>query len=84
MDDLLKDTMNSSEIFGGKVVVFGRDFRQTLLIVHSGTKAKIVNACLVNSLLWPQLQKLQLTEDMRAKLDPLFTQFLLKIGDGLE
>ncbi|XP_027067579.1 uncharacterized protein [Coffea arabica] len=84
LDDLLKNIMNSNEIFGGKVVVFGGDFRQTLLIVHSGTKAETVNACLINSLLWPCLQKLQLTKNMRAKLDPLFTQILLKIGDGLE
>ena len=30
LNDLLQDLMNSSEIFGGKVVVFGGDFRQTL------------------------------------------------------
>ncbi|XP_071926043.1 uncharacterized protein [Coffea arabica] len=81
LDDLLRDLMNSEEIFGGKVVVLGGDFRQTLPVVRKGTKAEMINACLINSPLWHKLEKLQLTENMRAKLDPSFTQFLLKIGD---
>nr|XP_027122017.1 ATP-dependent DNA helicase PIF3-like [Coffea arabica] len=84
LDDLLRDLMNSEEIFGGKVVVLGGDFRQTLPVVRKGTKAEMINACLINSPLWHKLEKLQLTENMRAKLDPLFTQFLLKIGDGTQ
>ncbi|XP_027177834.1 uncharacterized protein LOC113776981 [Coffea eugenioides] len=82
LDDLLRDLMNSEEIFGGKVVVLGGDFRQTLPVVRKGTKAEMINACLITSPLWHKLEKLQLTQNMRAKLDPLFTQFLLKIGDG--
>ncbi|XP_027109519.2 uncharacterized protein [Coffea arabica] len=84
LDDLLRDLMNSKEVFGGKVVVLGGDFRQTLPVVRKGTKAEMINACLINSPLWHKLEKLQLTENMRAKLDPSFTQFLLKIGDGTQ
>ena len=73
LDDLLRDLMNSEEVFGGKVVVFGGDFRQTLPVVRKGTKAEMINACLINSPLWHKLEKLQLIENMRAKLDPLFT-----------
>ncbi|XP_071913922.1 uncharacterized protein [Coffea arabica] len=84
LDDLLRDLMNSEEIFGGKVVVLGGDFRQTLPVVRKGTKAEMINACLINSPLWHKLEKLQLIENMRAKLDPSFTQFLLRIGDGTQ
>lgn len=35
---LLKDIMDSNILFGGKVVVFGGDFRQTLPVVRSGKK----------------------------------------------
>ncbi|XP_071940824.1 uncharacterized protein [Coffea arabica] len=84
LDDLLLDLMSSDEIFGGKVVVLGRDFRQTLPVVCNGSKSKTVNACFVNSSLLPHLEKLQLTDNMQARLDQLFTQFLLKAGDGLE
>ncbi|XP_071918824.1 uncharacterized protein [Coffea arabica] len=84
LDDLLQDLMSSDDIFGGKVVVLGGDFRQTLPVVCNGSKSQTVNACLINSYLWPHLEKLQLTDNMRARLDPSFTQFLLKVGDGLE
>ena len=58
LDDSLKDIINSSKILGGKIVIFGGDFKQMLPILRTRTKAEIVNACLINSLLWPQLQKL--------------------------
>ena len=65
LNDLMQDLMNSSEIFGGKVVVFGGDFRQTLPIVRRGNQSETINACIINSPLWPSLKKLQLTENMR-------------------
>ncbi|GJU57873.1 ATP-dependent DNA helicase PIF1-like protein [Tanacetum coccineum] len=84
LNDLLQDLMNSTELFGGKVVVLGRDFRQTLLVVRKGTKSETLDACITNSPIWPSLQKLWLEEIMRALLDPIFTEFLLKIGNGTE
>ncbi|KAL3532808.1 hypothetical protein ACH5RR_006329 [Cinchona calisaya] len=77
LNDLLQDLMNSKEIFGGKVIVFGGDFRQTLLVILQGNKSEMINACLINSPLWPLFEKLQLTDNMRARLDPSFTKFLL-------
>ncbi|XP_027166646.1 ATP-dependent DNA helicase PIF1-like [Coffea eugenioides] len=60
VDKLFRDLMDSSEIFGSKVIVFGGDFRQR------------------------ELQKIQLKENMRAKSDPNFTEYLLRIGNGTE
>nr|XP_043618644.1 ATP-dependent DNA helicase pif1-like [Erigeron canadensis] len=48
LDDLLQDLMDSKELFGGKVVVLGGDFRQTLPVVRKGTKAETIDACLTN------------------------------------
>ena len=84
LNDLLQDLMNSTELFGGKIVVLGGDFRQTLPGMRKGTKSETMDACLTNSPLWPSLEKLQLLENMRALLDPSFTEFLLKIGNGIE
>ncbi|GKC84108.1 ATP-dependent DNA helicase RRM3-like protein [Tanacetum coccineum] len=84
LNDLLQDLMNSTELFGGKVVVLGGDFRQTLPVVRKGTKLETLDACITNSPIWPSLQKLRLEENMRALLDPIFTEFLLKIGNGTE
>ena len=38
LDTLLKDLMNTKALFGGKVLVLGGDFRQTLPVVCSGKK----------------------------------------------
>nr|XP_027083711.1 uncharacterized protein LOC113706012 [Coffea arabica] len=83
-DRLLKDLLNSDSIFGGKVIVFGGDFRQTLPVVRKGQREDYISASLVNSYLWPHLEKIRLTENMRARSDPSFSDFLLKIGDGTE
>ncbi|GKB09795.1 ATP-dependent DNA helicase PIF1-like protein [Tanacetum coccineum] len=56
----------------------------TLPVVRKGTKSETMDACLTNSPLWPSLHKLHLEENMRALLDPNFTEFLLEIGNGKE
>ncbi|XP_027174539.1 ATP-dependent DNA helicase PIF1-like [Coffea eugenioides] len=84
LDRLLRDLLNSDCIFGGKVLVFGGDFQQTLPVVRKGQREYYVSASLVNSYLWPHLQKIRLTENMRARSDPSFSDFLLKIGNGTE
>ncbi|XP_027156337.1 uncharacterized protein LOC113757128 [Coffea eugenioides] len=50
LNDLLQDLMNSSEIFGAKVVVFGGDFRQTFPVVIRGNQSETINACMINYL----------------------------------
>ncbi|KAK3188902.1 hypothetical protein Dsin_028463 [Dipteronia sinensis] len=84
LDKMMHDINDSGLPFGGKVVVFGSDFRQVLLVVPKATKEETINASLVNSYLWPMLEKIRLNENMRARLDPLFCEYLLRIGDGTE
>ncbi|CAI9287988.1 unnamed protein product [Lactuca saligna] len=84
LDDLLRDLMEKDELFGGKVIVLGGDFRQTLPVVPNGSKHDTIAACLTNSYLWQKFHLLQLDENMRALLDPIFTDFLLRLGDGNE
>ncbi|XP_071918027.1 uncharacterized protein [Coffea arabica] len=83
-DESLKDIMNKDAIFGGKIIVFGGDFRQTLPVITKGCKEEIVNASLVKSPIWPYLIKLKLSQNMRAQLDPHFSDYLLRIGNGTE
>ncbi|XP_071916266.1 uncharacterized protein [Coffea arabica] len=63
-DLLLKDIMDSDKPFGGKVVIFGGDFRQTLPVIQNATRDIQVQASFVNSTLWGSLQKITLTENM--------------------
>ncbi|XP_027122061.2 uncharacterized protein [Coffea arabica] len=83
-DLLLRDIMDSDKPFGGKVVVFGGDFRQTLPVIQNATRDIQVQSSFVNSALWSSLQKVSLKENMRALLDSPFSDFLLRVGDGTE
>ncbi|XP_028064221.1 uncharacterized protein LOC114267384 [Camellia sinensis] len=84
LDELSKDVMDSNLLFGGKVVVFGGDFRQVLLVVPVSTRNECINSMLVMSYIWHSLEKIKLTENMRAKHDPAFSNFFLSIGNGTE
>ncbi|GBM99909.1 hypothetical protein AVEN_169222-1 [Araneus ventricosus] len=39
INSLLRDLMNNDKPFGGKVIIIGGDFRQTLPVVPRGTRA---------------------------------------------
>ncbi|XP_042980082.1 uncharacterized protein LOC122310265 [Carya illinoinensis] len=83
LDRMLKDVNNSELSFGGKVVIFGGDFRQILPVVPKGTRQQQIDASLVSSYLWPTLKKIRLTENMRARLDPDFSNYILELGNGM-
>ncbi|KAG6713098.1 hypothetical protein I3842_05G134100 [Carya illinoinensis] len=83
LDKMLRDINDSELIFGGKVIVFGGDFRQVLPVVRKGTRQEHVDASLVSSYLWPTLIKFHLTENMRARLDPVFSEYVLELGNGM-
>ncbi|XP_027171616.1 uncharacterized protein LOC113771206 [Coffea eugenioides] len=84
LNDFLRDLMNSDKIFGGKVIVLWGDFRQTLPVVCKGSQSETIATSLINSPIWPVLEKLELTQNMRARFDSSFTDFLLRAGDGTE
>uniref|UniRef100_A0A8I6XRH8 ATP-dependent DNA helicase n=1 Tax=Hordeum vulgare subsp. vulgare TaxID=112509 RepID=A0A8I6XRH8_HORVV len=84
LDRSLQDIMGRRLPFGGKVVVFGGDFRQVLPVVTRGTRAQITDATLLRSYLWEKIRKIRLTRNMRAHADPWFSEYLLRIGNGTE
>src|SRR5688572_27002935 len=75
--------------FGGKVVVFGGDFRQILPVIPKGTRQDIIFAAINSSYLWNSCKVLRLTKNMRLRNDLSdadeireFADWILKIGDG--
>ncbi|XP_016496333.2 uncharacterized protein LOC107815289 [Nicotiana tabacum] len=84
LDLLLRDLMETTMLFGGKVVVFSGDFRQTLSVVRGGQREDFVRKSLLCSEIWHQPEKLHLSENMRAKADPTFCEYLMRIGNGKE
>ena len=61
--DIIKNTNN--KVFGGKVVVFGGDFRQVLPVINGAGRAEIVMSSLNASYLWDHCKVLKLTKNMR-------------------
>ncbi|XP_023771821.1 uncharacterized protein LOC111920478 [Lactuca sativa] len=84
VDRTMQDITGVALPFGGKIMVMGGDFRQVLPVVRRGTRAQIVDSSLRMSPLWPSIIKLRLTINMRALTDPWFSNFLLRVGDGVE
>ncbi|KAK9072462.1 hypothetical protein SSX86_008896 [Deinandra increscens subsp. villosa] len=93
MKDILSSTSerNCQLPFGGKVVVFGGDFRQILPVVQGGTQHDIVKASLSSSHLWRKCEVLRLTKNMRLTVGNQnsdieatreFAQWLLDLGEG--
>ncbi|XP_052620949.1 uncharacterized protein LOC111908283 [Lactuca sativa] len=97
LDRTLKDVLRSGNStisnisFGGKVIVFGGDFRQILPVVPGGSRQNIVNASLSSSYLWQHCKVYRLTKNMRltvgrdqADVEKIrdFANWLLDIGEG--
>ncbi|XP_074282420.1 uncharacterized protein LOC141606935 [Silene latifolia] len=101
LDRSLRDIMRFSsegdpeKPFGGKVVVFGGDFRQILPVVPKGSRQYIVGAAISSSPLWRycKVRKvLKLTKNMRLQVGSSesdineirqFSEWILEVGDGL-
>ncbi|KAK9110225.1 hypothetical protein Sjap_018285 [Stephania japonica] len=84
LDSMLRDITDNNTPFGGKVVVFGGDFRQELPVVPKGSKQDVINSTLTTSYIWPLLKKIKLVENIRARLDPEFSKFILRVGNATE
>ncbi|XP_071739185.1 uncharacterized protein [Rutidosis leptorrhynchoides] len=97
LDRTLRDIMrqtspeNEDKVFGGKVVVFGGDFRQILPVVPKGSRQDIVNASLNSSYLWDHIKILKLTINMRLQSGcnteevadmKAFANWILDVGNG--
>eukprot|EP00256_Glycine_max_P054071 XP_014620840.1 ATP-dependent DNA helicase pfh1-like [Glycine max] len=90
--DIITDKSKSNQIFGGKVIVFGGDFRQILPVIPRGTRSDIVNVAINSSYLWDSCEILTLTKNMRLHINlesvdeqetVTFAKWILDIGDGI-
>lgn len=78
--------------FGGKTVILGGDFRQTLPVVPGGSQEQIVSLSLPRSYLWQSIEILTLHNNMRLlngnltnssrNEEQAFADWLLTVGRG--
>ncbi|RZC20144.1 hypothetical protein D0Y65_006827 [Glycine soja] len=54
--DIIKGKSSSNQIFGGKLIVLGGDFRQILPVIPRGSRSDIVHATINSSYLWNYCQ----------------------------
>ena len=65
VDRLLRDITGNDTVFGGKVVLFGGDFRQILPVVVNGNRAQVIAASLKKSYIWDCVETYKLIYNMR-------------------
>nr|XP_043638366.1 uncharacterized protein LOC122609384 [Erigeron canadensis] len=96
LDRTFRDILRSSnpnsmnEPFGGKVVVFGGDFRRVLPVLPNASRQDVFMASLKSSYLWHHCKLLKLTKNMRltvgasTDLEEIrqFAEWILDIGNG--
>lgn len=96
LDKSLKDIIGNDNVvcqknFGGKVVVFGGDFKQILRVVPRGTRFGIVHSTINTSYIWDHCKILTLIKNMcletRSNSTHVneiqkFSKWILEVGDG--
>ncbi|XP_075588849.1 uncharacterized protein LOC142597684 [Dermatophagoides farinae] len=82
IDLLLKDLMQSQEVFGGKLIIFGGDFRQISPIVPRGICVSSADLSIKKSPLWIYAKRFSLSTNMRSANFAEYNEWLLKLGNG--
>ncbi|GKD58267.1 DNA helicase [Tanacetum coccineum] len=93
LDRTLRDLMNEPDLlFGGKTIVLGGDFRQTLSVKKGAAKEELIHACIAESYLWLHFKICTLKTNMQLfkpgldnkehKRLEAFAKWLLDIGNG--
>ncbi|GJZ67944.1 DNA helicase [Tanacetum coccineum] len=75
LDRTLRDLMSAPNVvFGGKTIVLGGDFRQTLPVKKGASKEELIVASIVESHLWPHFKVYTLKENMQLLRSGLTTE----------
>ncbi|GKC34595.1 DNA helicase [Tanacetum coccineum] len=93
LDRTLRGLMNAPEtLFGGKTVVLGGDFWQTLPIKKGAAKQELIHASIVETYLWVHFRICTLKQNMRLlrsaisdderERSKVFAKWLLIVGNG--
>ncbi|XP_056697998.1 uncharacterized protein [Spinacia oleracea] len=79
--DVSKQESLAALIHATTLIIWDEDL-MVLPVLPRKTQLEAVAVSLVSSSLWPKLTKSRLTENIRAREDPGFYEFLLALGNG--
>lgn len=87
VDRSLRLLTKTDELFGGKIVVFGGDFRQVLPVLPKASRTEIVSKLIKRSEQWNHMEKLRLTINERVARggnadSSAFASLTLAIGEN--
>ncbi|GJZ60891.1 DNA helicase [Tanacetum coccineum] len=93
LDRTLRDILDMpNTLFGGKTVMLGGDFRQTLPVKKQASRNELIGSSIAKSYLWQHFKLHRLTKNMRLSNGTLhetdkekvatFANWLLDIGNG--
>jgi hypothetical protein len=87
LDVTLQDLRNNNRRMGGITLLLAGDFRQTLPVIPRGTRADEMHACLKSSVIWNEIETLNLQTNMRVHTTgdadaQQFSDTLLQLGNG--
>ncbi len=86
VDTFLRELMSVDYPFGGKITIFGGDWRQVLPVKQRAPRAVIVESIMKKSRLWPFIRTFHLNVNERAKqrgaVTTEYAEFVLSVGNG--
>jgi hypothetical protein len=83
MDRTLRMVAENDVPFGGKMMLFGGDFRRTAPIKEKATPEQLFQYSLKGSMHWKDFKIMKLRKNMRADANAIeFAETILKIGQG--
>src|SRR5882762_5318442 len=82
VEETCRRAAGNNRLFGGKIIIFLGDFRQTCPVIRGGSKAQVVDASIRNCSFWSQFRIYRLIRHQRNAEDPEFACFIDTIGDS--
>lgn len=73
---------NKGDFFPTTTFLFGGDWRQTLPIVEGVQGQGVLEYTMLRSEMWEKLTVLHLTVNQRALKDPVYSQWIQRVGEG--
>ncbi|CAN6708141.1 unnamed protein product [Malus baccata var. baccata] len=81
LDRTFRDLTYIDLPFGGKIMIFGGDFRHVLPVIRKGTKSELIQTSVVKASFWSHVKILKLKQNMRSINDHVIMDDMVKLPE---